>query len=106
MSNVFLADPIVLKAEGGKIKEAAENFRTNTEKIYSNIAEMTERSYISDGARAIAADILTFKDDLENMARVIEDYGNFASSSAVTVIRNEQNISDTYKVNGVNAQEQ
>ena len=99
MSNVFLADPNVLDAEGKKMLESAADFRTNTEKIYNNIAEMTERSYISDGARAIAADILTYKDELENMAKVIEDYGNFCTSSGATVVRNEQNIADTYKVN-------
>jgi len=99
MSNVFLADPNVLEAEGKKMIESAADFRTNTQKIYANIAEMTERSYISDGAKAIAADILTYKDELENMARVIEDYGNFCTSSGATVIRNEQNIADNFKVN-------
>ncbi len=99
MSNVFLADPAILRAEGVKMIESAGNFRVNTAKIYSNIAEMVERSYISDGARAIAADILTYKDELENMAKVIEDYGNYCTSSGATVERNEQNIADTFKVN-------
>lgn len=100
MSNVFLADPTVLATEGKKMVESAQDFRANTEKIYNNIADMIERSYISDGARAIAADILTYKDELENMAKVIEDYGNYCAASGATVVRNEENIADNYKVNG------
>ena len=98
MGDKFFADPDALRRVGSNIIDAAQNFRANNQKIFDNIADLIERSYISEGSRAIANDILQYKDDLENMARVIEDYGNYSTSTGATVVRNEENIADTYKV--------
>ena len=94
MSDQFIADPPVLRAEGNSILDKAQQFGQNVEKIYSTIEEMVSSSYVSPGARAIAAQIQTYRDDLNKMTRVIGDYGNYCITASNTVERNEQNIAD------------
>ena len=94
MSNQFIANPDVLKSEGNSIVDKAQQFGQNVEKVYATIEEMVGSSYLSQGARAIAAQIQSYRDDLDKMTKVISDYGNYCLTSSNTVMRNEQNIID------------
>ena len=95
MSNQFIANPDVLKSEGNSIVDKAQQFGQNVEKVYATIEEMVSSSYLSPGARAIASQIQSYRDDLDKMTKVISDYGNYCLTSSNTVVRNEQNIIDT-----------
>ena len=95
MSNKFVANPEILKAEVNSILDKAQQFGQNVEKVYSTVEEMTSTAYLSPAARAIAAQIQSFKDDLDKMTKVINDYGNYCLTSSNTVVRNEQNIIDS-----------
>lgn len=90
----FVADPNVLKQQGNSILDKGQQFGQNVEKIYSTIEEMVSSSYLSPAANAIAARIQTYRDDLSQMTKVINDYGNFCLKTADTVVKNEQNIID------------
>ena len=94
MSNQFIANPDVLKAEGNSIVDKGQQFGQNVEKVYATIEEMVSSSYLSPGARAIAAQIQSYRDDLDKMTKVINDYGTYCLTSSNTVNRNEQNIID------------
>ena len=95
MSNQFIANPDVLKSEGNSIVDKAQQFGQNVEKVYATIEEMVGSSYLSPGARAIAGQIQSYRDDLDKMTKVINDYGNYCLTSSNTVVRNEQNIVDS-----------
>ncbi len=90
----FIANPAVLTQEGNSILDKGQQFGQNVEKIYSTIEEMVNSSYLSPAANAIAARIQTYRNDLNQMTRTINDYGNFCIKTANTVVKNEQNIID------------
>ena len=94
MSSRFVAQPDVLRAEGNSILGKSEEFVKNVDEIYSTINEMLQSSYMSPAAAAIAKDIETYKEDLQKMARTINNYGNYCVKSANTINRNEENILD------------
>ena len=100
MSNRFVASPDVLRTEGGSVLDKSQQFGQNVEKIYATVEEMTSTAYLSPAARAIAAQIQSYRDDLNKMTKVIGDYGNYCITSSNTVVRNEENIIDS--VNGGN----
>ena len=102
MSERFNANPDVLRAEGNSINDKAQQFGQNIEKIYATVEEMIGSSYLSPGSRAIANQIQTYRDDLNKMARVINDYGDFCLFSDHAVVNNEQNIIDNAKANSSN----
>lgn len=99
MSNKFVANPDILKTEGNSILDKGQQFGQNVEKIYATVEEMTSTDYLSPAARAIAAEIQSYKDELDKMTKVINDYGNYCLHSSNTVTRNEQNIIDSVNKN-------
>ncbi len=99
MNNSFLANPSVLANEGRKIIDSSINFRDNADKIMENVDYMIERAYMSDGSRALANHIKSFKDDLYTMAKIMNEYGNYCVNFGKTVSVNQQNMIDMYNVN-------
>ncbi|MBQ7790043.1 MAG: hypothetical protein IJ399_02140 [Bacilli bacterium] len=100
MSNLFVANPAVLRQEGGSIQNQAGLFGQNIEKIYSTLDELLSSGYISPAAMAIGQKIRDSRDDLDMMKKVIDDYANYCMTTSATVVKNEQNIIDNYTNRG------
>ena len=97
MSRLFVADPAVLRQEGDKLIGESRAFGQNVTKMYTTIDKMVVSNYVSPAAKALAAKIRTYKDDMDAMTKIIDDYGTFCMRSSNKVNRNEQNIMDTFK---------
>ena len=95
MSNKFVANPAVLKSIGNTIHDQGQQFGQNVEKVYTTVEEMVSTDYLSPAANAIAAEIQSYKGELDKMTKVINDYGEYCLHSSNTVDRNEQNIIDS-----------
>ncbi len=90
MGRRFVGNPEVLKARGTAIVNQGELFLENVNKVYSILGDMISNEYLDPAANAIAKEIEGYHDDLNNMAKIIAEYGGFVSKAAV-VIRNNQN---------------
>ena len=53
MSNLFVANPAILRQEGGSIQNQAGMLGQNIEKIYSTLDEILSSGYISQAAMAL-----------------------------------------------------
>lgn len=91
MSNVFTADPDAMRIIGNGILDKAGEFKREVATVYNTITEMTTNNYLSPDAAAIAKKIESYKATLEDMGKVIEDYGNFCLQSSDAVVRNQEN---------------
>ena len=91
-SDVFGADPMELQEKGSRINNIAVQFRDNNGKIFTTVEEMVNSDYLDPAARAIAENIHSYKDELANMANVIENYGNYCLKAGNAVIDNQDNI--------------
>lgn len=100
MSNLFVANPAILRQEGGSIQNQAGMFGQNIEKIYSTLDELLSSGYISPAAMAIGQKIRDSRDDLDMMKKIIDDYANYCMTTSATVVKNEQNIIDNYTNRG------
>lgn len=88
----FVADPYTLIEKGKDIRKKSEEFRANITKIYENINELISRDYLSPEAVAIAKRIEEKKEVLEEMANVIDQYGEFSITAGNKVLRNQEDI--------------
>lgn len=93
----FVADPYTLRTKGNEIIDESRAFTENNNKIYETIEEMINNNYIDPAARAIAAEIMSYRDDLETMAKIINNYGEFYIAASNKVIRNQDNIISSIK---------
>ena len=91
-SDVFGADPIELQEKGNRINNIAAQFRDNYAKVFTTVDEMVNSDYLDPAARAIAEKIHSYKDELANMASVIEGYGNYCLKAGNAVVDNQDNI--------------
>ena len=91
-SDEFGADPMELQEKGSRINNIAVQFRDNYGKIFTTVEEMVNSDYLDPAARAIAENIHSYKDELANMANVIESYGNYCLKAGNAVIDNQDNI--------------
>ena len=91
-SDVFGADPMELQEKGNKINNIATQFRENYAKVFATVDEMVNSDYLDPAARAIAENIHSYRDELANMANVIENYGNYCLKAGNAVIDNQDNI--------------
>ena len=91
-SDVFGADPTELQEKGNKINNIATQFRENHAKVFATVDEMVNSDYLDPAARAIAENIHSYRDELANMANVIEGYGNYCLKAGNAVIDNQDNI--------------
>lgn len=96
MSKQFLSDPVALRQEGNKEKEQSEQFDQMVKKIYSTLDQMLSSDYLSPAARAIGERIRSKRNDLDEMTKIINEYGEYCLMTANTVNKNEQNIIDSY----------
>ena len=94
----FTADPATLTQEGSKITSISERFDGNVKKVYETLDDMIENDYLSPEAKEIAERIKERRTDLDNMTKVIEQYGNFAKGAAQDVILNQEEISSEIDV--------
>ena len=97
MSRLFLADPAILRMEGNKLLGQSKQFGSNVTKMYTTIGRMVQSNYVSPAAKALAAKIGTYKDDMDAMTKIISDYGNYCLTASQKVNRNEADIIDTFK---------
>lgn len=91
-SDVFGADPIELQEKGNRINNIAVQFKDNYGKVFTTVEEMVNSDYLDPAARAIAENIFSYKDELANMANVIESYGTYCLKAGNAVIDNQDNI--------------
>ncbi len=97
MSKLFLADPLVLRQEGDKLNTQSKMFESNVRKMYDTLHRMVASSYVSPAAKALAAKIDTYHDDMNAMTKIINDYGVFCMTASHKVTKNEESIIDTFK---------
>ena len=97
MSRLFLADPAILRMEGNKELDQSNLFGQNVQKMYDTIAKMVQSNYVSPAAKALAVTIQSYRDDMDAMTKIINDYGNYLLTASTKVNRNEQAIIDTFK---------
>ena len=97
MSRLFLADPAILRMEGNKLLGQSKQFGSNVTNMYSTIGRMVQSNYVSPAAKALAAKIGTYKDDMDAMTKIISDYGNYCLTASQKVNRNENDIIDTFR---------
>ena len=91
-SDVFGADPIELQEKGNRINNIAVQFKDNYGKIFATVDEMVNSDYLDPAARAIAENIHSYRDELANMANVIESYGNYCLKAGNAVVDNQDDI--------------
>lgn len=93
----FGANPEVLRTKGNEVLEESKSFGQNVEKVYQTVNEMINSDYLSPEAVAMANEIQSYRDDLNKMTKIIEDYGQFCINASSSVIRNQENIIDGIK---------
>lgn len=91
-SDIFGADPMELQEKESKINNIAVQFRDNYTKVFTAVDEMVNSDYLDPAARAIAENIHSYRDELANMANVIESYGNYCLKAGNAVVDNQDNI--------------
>ncbi len=90
----FVADPDILVKEGNGIVGISEEFLANINDTYDTLDNLVANEYMSPEALAIKKEIDTYREDLNKMAQVINDYGRFCINSGNKVIRNQDGIID------------
>jgi len=88
----FVADPPVLIREGIGMTTISQSFKEDIETVYTTLEDMISKDYLSKEAMAIADKIKSQRQDLENMAKVINQYGNFSIQAGNKVFENQENI--------------
>ena len=94
-SDVFGADPIELQEKGNRINNIAAQFRDNYAKVFTTVDEMVNSDYLDPAARAIAENIHSYRDELANMANVIESRDGTTGErlkAGNAVVDNQDNI--------------
>lgn len=93
----FIADPEILIKEGTGIIGISDEFIANVNDTYDTLDNLVANEYMSPEAIAIKKEIDTYREDLEKMATVINDYGRFCVNSGEKVIKNQDGIIDEIK---------
>ena len=95
--STFGAKPEILIAKGNELAEKSREFRENGKKIFDTVEEMITSNYSSPEAVAIANEIRSYQDDLENMQMAITNYSEFCKIAGNKVVRNQENIISSIK---------
>ncbi len=93
----FVADPDVLVREGTSIVGLSDEFIANVNDTYDTLDNLVANEYMSPEALAIKKEIDGYREDLNKMGQVINDYGRFCINSGEKVIRNQDGIIDEIK---------
>ncbi len=98
--SVFYANPAELRAKGAQMVEHAQAFADNVKKIYATIDEMVHSNYTSPDAIALANEIEKHHNDMNHMAQIIAEYGDFLSNFGSSVIKNQADNIANIKIQG------
>ena len=93
----FVGDPEVLLPKGNNMKGYSTEFTNEITSVYNTLDNMVASEYISPEAKGIKEEIETYKVDLENMAKVINQYGDYCVGAANKIINNQDGIIDSVK---------
>lgn len=93
----FTADPDVLRVKGDQIVDQSLQFKKNVENIFSTVNEMVRSNYLSPEALAIAKEIEGYRNDLDMMTRIIDQYGNFCKTASTKVIKHQDDVISSIK---------
>lgn len=88
----FVAEPDTLIQKGNEIEGGSQSFFEEIDKVYKTKDEMIAKDYLSPEARAIARKMDDQRKDLEEIARVMAQYGNFSKRAGHKVLQNQDNI--------------
>ncbi len=86
---LFYANPAELRAKGAQMVEHSQAFADNVKKIYATVEEMVHSNYTSPDAIALANEIERHHADMNRMAQIIGEYGQFLSSYGGAVVKNQ-----------------
>lgn len=92
MSQPFEAHTADMRQRSQDILTEATSFRDQIRKVYNTIDEMLASNYSSPDAEAIARVIRGYKPQLDELATMIENYGEFAAYSANRVTKTQDSI--------------
>ena len=93
----FKINPEALHMIGQQIIDESNAFGQNVKKIYENIEELTNKSYLSNEAIVIANKIKSNQQNLINLTRIIENYGIHCQKSAKIMIEAQNSIVEGIK---------
>lgn len=88
----FGANPDVLHKKGMEFISHAENFDMKVAEIYNSVNRMVTSSYVSPEAAAMGRKIENYRDDLIQLTRMLNAYGNYCINASKTVVANQENI--------------
>lgn len=91
---MFSANAEVMVSKGNNILSSSNDFNANIDKIYQTVGDLIKNGYLSPAALAIAKEIESHRATLEDMVKVMDQYGNFLIDSGRTVTKNEETIID------------
>ena len=92
MANKFVANPDVLRAKGGAIRQQADQFVQNVNTVFTTLEDMLTSDFVDPAIKVVGNQIKSHKDELGKMAQVIADYADYCTNAGNTVINNQNSI--------------
>ncbi len=89
----FVADPDTLILKGNEMEENGNAFMDDINKVYTTLDDMINKDYLSPEALVIAKKMESQRKDLEDMAKTMNQYGDFSKRAGNKVLQNQENIS-------------
>lgn len=93
MGNIFGAETGILANVGNRTVEDAQQFVSNTDRVFQTVNELITKGYISETSKKIAESIRAKQIDLKRIAKNIENHGNFFINTSRKVSNTESDIS-------------
>ncbi|GFN30950.1 WXG100 family type VII secretion target [Paenibacillus xylaniclasticus] len=81
MAKRIKVDPSQLETAAGKIRDQATEYQKLYNQLYNDVAHMGN-AWKGEDNRAYTQQIDGFKDDLENMKRLMDEFARFLTESA------------------------
>ena len=97
--SVFGAVPQELASNGQKMIGHAQSFQDNVKKLYVTIDNLVHSNYTSPDAIQLANEIGQYRPQMDRMAKIINDYGEYLISFAGNVVNNQQENIDRIHIN-------
>lgn len=99
----FGAAPTDLNKFGAEVNSLSEEFTNEINTVYSTLDTLVTSEYVSPEARAIKKEIDFYHSDLDAMAAVIKEYGDYFIESGNTVVNNQEDITGAVQGTGSRA---
>ncbi len=90
----FVADPGTLIQKGNEMENTSRSFDEDVQKVYNTLEDMISKEYLSPEALVIARRMESQRKDLEDMVKVIAQYGEFSKRAGNKVFDNQERISE------------